>query len=88
MALKFCDSYLSNSVLLSSLPFPCNHGNLTLKLYKIFLKNSYLNERWHWFKVGSLPRMINKEVFAQFIYKPTEFTEKLFSLPWKTLHSN
>ena len=23
------------------------------------------------FKVGSLPRMINEEVIAQFIYKPT-----------------
>ena len=49
----------------------CNHGNLTLKLHQ---KNSYLNEDWLFigrFKVGRLPRMINKEVLAQLIYKPT-----------------
>ena len=37
-------------------------------------KNSYLNEGWHFigrFKVGSLPRKINKDVLAQFKYKPT-----------------
>ena len=36
-------------------------------------KNSCLDERWHFIgsvKVGSVPGMINKEVLAQFIYKP------------------
>ena len=36
-------------------------------------KNSYLNEEWLFIgrlKTGSLPRMINKEVLAQFLYKP------------------
>ena len=52
-------------------PLLCNHDNLTLKLHQ---KNSYLNEGWLFigrFKVGSLPRMKNKEVLAQFIYQPT-----------------
>ena len=35
MALKFCEQYLSNSVVLSLLPLPCNHGNLTLKVYTL-----------------------------------------------------
>ena len=37
-------------------------------------QNGYLNEVWLLigrFKVGSLPRMINKELLAQFIYKAT-----------------
>ena len=36
--------------------------------------NSYLNEEWLFiggFEVERLLRMINKEVLAQFIYKPT-----------------
>ena len=52
-------------------PLLCNHGNLTQKLYQ---KNSYLNEGWHFIgrsKVGNLPRMINKGVLSQFMYKPT-----------------
>ena len=47
----------------------CNHDNLTLKFNQ---KNSYLNEGWisiGRFKVGSLLRMINKNVLAQFIRK-------------------
>ena len=32
------------------------------------------------FKVESLPRMINKEVLVQFIYKPTKSTEKLLTI--------
>ena len=50
----------------------CNHGNLIVKLHEI--KHSDLNEGWVFigsFKVGSVPRMINKEVLAQFIYEPT-----------------
>ena len=41
---------------------------------KITSQNSYLNEGWLFIgrlKVGSLPRMINKEVLEQFIYNPT-----------------
>ena len=58
-------------MVLSLLPLLSNHGNLALKLHK---KNSYLNEAWVFigrFKVGSLPRMVHKEVLAQFMYKPT-----------------
>ena len=60
-----------NSVVLTLLPLLSNHCNLTLKLHP---KNSYLNEGWLFtgrFKVGRIPRMINKDVLAQFIYKPT-----------------
>ena len=32
------------------------------------------------FKDGNLPRMVNKEVLAEFIYKPTQLTEKLFTM--------
>ena len=79
MALQFCEKYLSNSVVSSLLPLLCNHGNLILKLYiyiyiYISEKNSDLNEGCLFIgrlKVGSLPRMINIEVLAQFIYKPT-----------------
>ena len=42
--------------------------------YSYIRENSYLNEGWLFigrFKVGSLPRMINKEVLAQFIHEPT-----------------
>ena len=49
----------------------CNYNNLILKLHQ--KKNSYLDEGWLFigsFKVGSVPGMINKEVLAQFIYKP------------------
>ena len=71
MALQFCEKYLSKSVVLSLLPLLFNHGNLTLKLHQ---KYSYLNKGWLFigrFKVASLPGMINKELLAQFIYKPT-----------------
>ena len=46
----------------------------SLRDTKITSKNSYLNEGWlfiYRFKVGSLPRMKNKEVLAQFTYQPT-----------------
>ena len=56
MALQFCE-YLSNGVVLSLLPLLCNHGNLTLKLHQ----KKYFVGR---FKVGCLPRMINKEMFS------------------------
>ena len=58
-------------MVLRLLPLFCNHDNLTLKLHQ---KNSYPIEGLHFigiFKVGSLPRMINKEVLTQLIYKPT-----------------
>ena len=49
----------------------CNHDNLVLNLHQ---KNSYLDEGWRFigsFKVlGSVLRMINKEMLAQFIYRP------------------
>ena len=48
----------------------CTHDNLILKLHQ---KNSYLDEGWLFvgsFKVGSVPGTTNKEVLAQFIYKP------------------
>ena len=32
------------------------------------------------FRVGSLPRMINKEVLSQLIYKPIQSIEKLFTI--------
>ena len=57
----------------------CNHS-LILKL-GTSEKNSYLDEGWLFigsFKVGSVPGMINKDVLAQFIYKPAQSTEKLF----------
>ena len=60
-----------------SLRLFCNHGNLILKLRK----KSYLNEMCLFigcFKVGSLTRMINKELLAQVICKPTQPTEKIF----------
>ena len=69
---------------LSLLLLLCNYDNLTLEFHK---KNSYLNEVWLFlgrFKTGSLPRMINKEVLAQFIYKPIYSIEKLFNIKkWK-----
>ena len=55
------------------------HDNLILKLHQ--KKNSHLDEGWLFigsFKVGSVPGMISKEVLAQFIYKPTKSTAKLF----------
>ena len=50
----------------------CNHGNLIVNLHEI--KDSDLDEGWLFigsFKVASAPRMINKEVLAQFTHKPT-----------------
>ena len=58
------------SVVLSLLLVLCNHDNLALKLHQ----KSYLNEGWLFigkFKIGSSPRMISKEVLAQFLYKLT-----------------
>ena len=46
----------------------CNKNNF---LY--IIKNSYLEEEWLFidrFKVGCVQGIINKEVLAQFIYKP------------------
>ena len=54
-------------MVLSLLPLLFNHGNLTLILHQ---KSSYNNERWLFigrFKVGSLPRMINKEVLSVYL---------------------
>ena len=48
-----------------------NHDNLILKLLQ--KKNSHFDEGWLFigsFKAGSAPGMIDKEVLAQFIYKP------------------
>ena len=48
-----------------------NHDNLILKLLQ--KKNSHLDDRWLFmtsFKIGCVPGMINKEVLAQFTYKP------------------
>ena len=62
------------SVILHLLSLICNHGNFTLKLYASEKKTRYLNDGWPFidrFKVGSLPRMKNKEVLAQFICKPS-----------------
>ena len=67
VVLQFCE-YLSNSVVISLLPLLCNRGNLTLKYIR---KNSCLNKRLRFigrFKVGSIPRTINKD---KFIYKAT-----------------
>ena len=53
------------------LPLHCNHDNLILKLHQ--KKNSFFDEGWLFigsFKVGHVPGMINKEVLAQFTYKP------------------
>ena len=48
-----------------------NHNNLILRLHQ---KKSYLDEGWLFtgnFKVVSVRRMINKELLANFLYKPT-----------------
>ena len=48
----------------------CNYDDLILKVDQ---KKSYIDEGWLFigsFKVGSVPGMINRDVFAQFIYKP------------------
>ena len=63
-------------MVLTLLPLLWKHGNLTLKLYIDYTseKIATLNEGWLFidrFKVGSLIRIINKELFVQFIYKPT-----------------
>ena len=74
MALHFCESFLSNNVVLSLLPLLSNHGNFALKLYQ--KKHSYLSGGWLFIgrlKFESLSRMIRKEVLTQFI------TEKLFT---------
>ena len=65
MALKLCELYLSDIVVLSSLPLSCNHGNLTLRLCNIRLSEKIATLRMGdffigRFKVGSLPRIINK----------------------------
>ena len=54
-------------MVLSLLPLLYNRDNLTLTLHQKKIR----------FKAGNLPRMINKEWLAQFIYKPTKSTEKL-----------
>ena len=48
-----------------------NHDNFYTK--NTSGKTSYLDKGWFFigsFKVGSVPGMINKEVLAQFLYKP------------------
>ena len=48
-----------------------HHDKMILEVHQ--KKNSYLDEGWLFigsFKVGSVLGMINKEVLAQFIYKP------------------
>ena len=67
-------------MVLTLLPLLWKHGNLTLKLYIDYTseKIATLNEGWLFidrFKVGSLIRIIH-----QFIYKPTQSTEKLFTM--------
>ena len=67
---RFVNNNLWFSVVLSFLLLLCNHDNLTLKFHQ---KHSFLIEGWlliERIKVGSLQRMINKEVLAQFICKP------------------
>ena len=57
-------------MVLTLLSFLCNLDDLTPKVHQ----HRYLDEGWLFigrFKVGSVPGMINKEVFAQFIFKPT-----------------
>ena len=51
-------------MVLTLLSLLCNHNNLIL--------NSYLDEGWLFigrFKVGSVPEIINKEIFAKLRYK-------------------
>ena len=72
-------------MVLTLLPLLWKHGNLTLKLYIDYTseKIATLNEGWLFidrFKVGSSIRIINKELFVQLIYKPTQSTEKLFTM--------
>ena len=58
----------------------CNHDNWMLKL-STSEKHSCFDEGWIFissFKVGSVPGMINKEVLAQFTYKPAKSPAKLF----------
>ena len=48
-----------------------NHDNFILKIHQE--KLATLDKGWFFigsFKVGSVPGMINKEVLAQFLYKP------------------
>ena len=66
--------------------FVNNIDHIVLLLLKLILKlhqkkNSHIDEGWLFigsFKVGSVPEMKNKEILAQFLYKPAESTEKLF----------
>ena len=70
-------------MILSLLFLLCNHGNLTLKLHTNIRKNCSVNKGSFFtsrFKIRSLPRMINKEMLTQFIYKPTYSTAKLFTM--------
>ena len=70
MALQFCKWNLSYSMVLILLLLLCNYDDLILKLNQ---KKSYIDEGWLFigsFKVGSVPGMINRDVFVQFIYKP------------------
>ena len=62
---QFCKEYLSNIMVLVllSLSFKCHIIILKLSL-KLHLKIATLS------KGGNAPEMINKEVLAQFIYKP------------------
>ena len=63
---------------LSLFPLLCNHGKVMTSE-----KNSYLNEGRFYigrFIVGSLPRIINREVLAQFINRPASSTKKLFTM--------
>ena len=71
-----CDGFtvLSISIKYCSIKFivsPLQPWQMTLKSYQ---KKNYLNEGWLFigrFKVGSLPRMIKKEVLGHVIYKPS-----------------
>ena len=81
MALQFCKWYLSNIVVLSLLSLLCRNGNLTIENY--IRKYGCFNEGWLFvdkFKVGGLPRMINKLVLAQFIHKPS------YLINWKIVY--
>ena len=67
-------------MILTLLLLLCNHDDLIPEL-STSEKNSCLNEGWLFigsFKVGSVKGVINKEVLAQFVYKPGYWTEKLF----------
>ena len=70
MALQLLEIISVKQCGIKFVPLLCNHGNLTLKLSEniaTLMKGGFFLGR---FKVGSLPRMTNKEVLAQFIHKP------------------